>query len=77
MHAFEQVNVNLSFLTAAGTYFMKKLTSVSPFIMVLVPVFLMMLATLFLSTSNVNENNASVKLSAQTELAKTVATTRK
>lgn len=55
--------VNLNHIT---TYIMKKLTNVSPFLLLLVPVFMMMVLTLTSGTSNTQND----------EVAKTTTTSK-
>ena len=66
-----QMNINTSFLTNAGTYVLNKLTGISPFLLLLLPVFMMIALTLFSNPSNVNENTASLQTTHPTEILKT------
>lgn len=69
MHVFGQLKVNTSFLTVTGNYVMNKLTDISPFILILVPVFMLMVSSLFFNTRNVNGNQTSISSSQHTEFA--------
>lgn len=68
--AIEQMNFSTPFLTNINTYIMNKLTSVSPFLLLLVPVFMMMVITLSSGTSNINKNEVSIKSATPTEILK-------
>ncbi len=65
-----QMNINTSFLTNTSTYVLNKLTGISPFLLLLVPVFMMMVFTLFSRPGNVNENTASIQTTHHTEILK-------
>ena len=56
-------------LTTIYTYIMKKLTNVSPFLLLLVPVFMMMVFTITTNTHKTADNTVAMKSKAQTELA--------
>lgn len=63
-----QMNINTSFLTHINTYVLNKLTSISPFLLLLIPVFMMTAVTLFSEPGNVNENTASIKATHPTAI---------
>lgn len=65
-----QMNINTSFLANTGTYMLNKLTHISPFLLLLLPVFMLAAATLFSLPSNVNENKASIETTHRTEILK-------
>jgi len=65
-----QMNINTSYLTNASTYVLNKLTGISPFLLLLVPVFMMIAFTLFSNPGNVNENTASIHTTQHTEILK-------
>lgn len=56
-------------LTTLYTYLMKKLTNVSPFLLLLVPVFMMMVFTITTTTHKTAVNAVAMKSKAQTALA--------
>ena len=71
MQASYQMNFDNSFLMTIYTYTMKKLTNVSPFLLLLVPVFMMMAISLSLNVQTVNDNEVAMKTAPHTEVATT------
>lgn len=57
-------------LTDINTYIMKKLTNVSPFLLLLVPVFMMMVLTISSNAITSHQNEAAIKATASTSVAK-------
>lgn len=60
----------VSKLTNVNTYIMNKLTNVSPFLLLLIPVFVMMAFTITTSTTLNNTGNVAMKATPATEMAK-------
>jgi hypothetical protein len=73
MQASYQMNVNTSFLTNIYTYIMKKLTNVSPFLLLLVPVFIMMVFTITSSFTTSNQDEMAMKTTAANDIVKIVS----
>lgn len=71
MQASYQMNFDNSFLMTIYSYTMKKLTNISPFLLLLVPVFMMMVISLSLNMRTVNDNEVAMKTMPQLEVAKT------
>jgi len=57
-------------LTHAGTYIMNKLTNVSPFLLLLIPAFIMMVFTMTATMDKTSQNGAMLKQSTTLETAK-------
>lgn len=70
MHASYQMNVNTSFLANINTYIMKKLTNVSPFLLLLVPVFIMMVFTITSGFATSNQDEMAMKTAPANEIVK-------
>jgi hypothetical protein len=68
-NSFTTDQIDFSTLTNTYTYIMKKLTNVSPFLLLLVPVFMMMVLTMANNAGTTEENMAKIK-SNQTSIAK-------
>ena len=76
-NSYTTYQVDFSTLTNIYTYIMKKLTNVSPFLLLLVPVFMMMILTLTNGAATQDENMANLKSASQTSIAKLPAATLK
>jgi hypothetical protein len=75
-NSYTTYHIDFSTLTNIYTYIMKKLTNVSPFLLLLVPVFMMMILTVVNNAGNAEENMAKIK-SSQTSIANLPASTLK
>jgi len=67
---YTSYEIDFSKLTNIYTYIMKKLTNVSPFLLLLVPVFMMMILTLTSNGGTPEESMVSAKSTNQTSVAK-------
>ena len=68
--AHASYQIDFSPLTNIYTYTMKKLTNISPFLLLLVPVFMMMAITIANNVSTTQDNEAALKATANTAVAK-------
>lgn len=62
-------HIDFSKLTNIYTYIMKKLTNVSPFLLLLVPVFMMMMLTMFSNAGTEGQNIVNTKATNQASIA--------
>lgn len=69
MQASYQMNLNTSFLTNINVAIMKKLTSISPFLLLLVPVFVMMVISI--TTQTADQNETALRSAQHNNAAKT------
>lgn len=63
-------HIEFNKLTSIGTYIMNKLTNVSPFLLLLIPVFIMMVFTLTANMGKTDQNGAMLKQAPALEMAK-------
>ena len=68
-NSYTNYQVDFSTLTNIYTYIMKKLTNVSPFLLLLVPVFMMMILTLAGNAGTQKEKLAEMKANSTTSIA--------
>lgn len=66
---YNTYKIDYSALNRISTYIMKKLTNVSPFILLLVPVFMMMVFTVTTNVKPAAVNEVAMKAKAQSTLA--------
>ncbi|SEA22901.1 hypothetical protein [Pedobacter hartonius] len=67
---YASYQTDFSKLTTIYTYIMKKLTNVSPFIWLLVPVFMMLILTVTSNVSTTDDHTAGIKSETNTTIAK-------
>ncbi|CAM4258245.1 hypothetical protein SAMN06265348_108113 [Pedobacter westerhofensis] len=66
---YSSYQIDFSKLTNIYTYIMKKLTNVSPFLLLLVPVFIMMILTVSSNTGTSDSASANLKPATNTSVA--------
>jgi len=66
---YSSYQIDFSKLTNIYTYIMKKLTNVSPFLLLLVPVFIMMILTVSSNTSTSDSATVNLKPATNTSVA--------
>ncbi|MGY0039851.1 hypothetical protein [Pedobacter sp. NJ-S-72] len=67
----DSYRLEISKLSNVNTYIMKKLTNVSPFILLLIPVFVMMIFAITSNKSITQRNEVAMKAAPANEIAKT------
>ena len=65
-----QMNISTSYLTDINAYIMKKLTNISPFLLLLVPVFIMMAVMISSNLNNTAQNEMAMKTTQNNEISK-------
>jgi len=65
-----QMNISTSYLTDINAYIMKKLTNISPFLLLLVPVFMMMVFTISTNLNAPAQNEEAIKTTQNNEISK-------
>lgn len=66
---YTSYQIDFSKLTNIYTYIMKKLTNVSPFLLLLVPVFIMMILTVTSTATTTDSSMANLKPATNTNVA--------
>jgi len=74
---YASYQADFSKLTNIYTYIMKKLTNVSPFILLLIPVFVMLILTVTSSVNTTDNQTAGMKTDTHTSISKTPYATLK
>lgn len=75
--SFASYQIEFNTLNLINTYIMKKLTNISPFLLLLVPVFMMMVFTITTHVKNTAVNEVVMKSKPQTALSQTAALVQK